>query len=946
MVGRKSETVTVTTTTKTASTQSLPTSPKTPTAAAASSTATSSTSSRSTTPTAFESLIGGGIGLSGGSPTINYQSPSSSPNISPVSIRTAGGRRFHHNNGDNNSLLGVIVDRSSFDEDDELTTFGGPNEMGGMMGDGIDSLSVGHEHPSELHMMMMDGHESLLHQHQSGGLGGGSNGLGGGGVVMRNGKVRRKLRWKPRFGGRRSSGSGGETNFSSNVSVLSAMTNRSVSTSRSTSTTRSFLSHFSRRSNTSFHTFHSTETPVATNKANRPQAPHTVMRPNYPDSFDVEKNIGSNDSMKQQSTIDNEGRQSGLARRQSGLSLEDQKLGSNIQSQVGLEQSSKVPDRLNDNNVVPISPRSPISESSPMSSSNTHEPLSSSGASSPSRPPGTDYTASSPTMTKGNTKSVDASNANTEKSAIQFPPKSRRPPLFKRRLRNRQQMVNSKESLNSSNDFAEGHNNRPPSPTDASQTSSKGSLMSQTAPTASLSASISLDREHSILPVLSGDEYEEHRRVSIHTTMQNPSSSSRSGAAVVEEEKKDGEEVGIDGLLMEEEGIEESSLSPTVADQSIQSRSAISLSSALTGMQRKFPDATTGASSSHFQNSSRATGSSFSSIAGSAPQHSSSPVGGLFSRRRAGAPLSNCSTHALLDSKKINNSPGKVAANPALPHKQYNRPVDSSIVLSGIKPSSYSSSSGDEQRRTRNSTVPADVDEGAFLEAEHNLRAIHEMAAEHLAHGEYEEAIDVFEEILRGQQERYGQDHYRVGTALHNLGIVYLRKGDYERAIEICCRAVQVRKEALVPNHPDVAVSLAQLGVAYLESDFFHQALEAFQDALHIRRNFLGPRHPKCAKILNNIGCALYSMEEYTDAKEAFSEALDIQRDTLRHLPSAEGSESNGMQSNALLLSMASTLCNIGSIHLRWGDFDHAVIALDEALLVGDKSGDCCECYF
>ena len=271
------------------------------------------------------------------------------------------------------------------------------------------------------------------------------------------------------------------------------------------------------------------------------------------------------------------------------------------------------------------------------------------------------------------------------------------------------------------------------------------------------------------------------------------------------------------------------------------------------------------------------------------------------------------------------------------PRKQYNRPIDSiNSVAHCVDDSSTSSNSKGKSGggRNKSTSVPCDLDEGAFLEAENNLRAIHDMAAEHLAHGEYEEAADVFEEILRGQQERYGQDHYRVGTALHNLGIVYLKKGDYEKSIEICQRAVAVRKDSLVPNHPDVAVSLAQLGVAHLESQNYRKALAAFQDALHIRRNFLGPRHTKCSKILNNIGCALYSIEDFVAAKRAFDEALDIQRDALRSLPSTEGAESNGMQSNNLLLSMASTLCNIGSIRLRWGEFDRAAIALDEALLV------------
>jgi hypothetical protein len=65
-------------------------------------------------------------------------------------------------------------------------------------------------------------------------------------------------------------------------------------------------------------------------------------------------------------------------------------------------------------------------------------------------------------------------------------------------------------------------------------------------------------------------------------------------------------------------------------------------------------------------------------------------------------------------------------------------------------------------------SVPVDVDDGSFVDAERHLKAIHDMAAEHLAHGEYAEALEVFEEIFRGQLERYGADHYRVGTALHH----------------------------------------------------------------------------------------------------------------------------------------------------------------------------------
>ena len=302
------------------------------------------------------------------------------------------------------------------------------------------------------------------------------------------------------------------------------------------------------------------------------------------------------------------------------------------------------------------------------------------------------------------------------------------------------------------------------------------------------------------------------------------------------------------------------------------------------------------------------------------------------------------------------------------PHKAYNRPVDTAMSTSSIgtrnnrllvsddeslstKPNNRPmtdmnitnedavpddlSQHGLQKPRSRVITGPVDVDEGAFVDAESHLNAIHEMAAEHLAHGEYAEALEVFEEILRGQRERYGEMHYRVGTALHNVGIVHLKNRDYVRAVDVYKQAVRIRKAALAPNHSDVAVSLAQLGVAFLECGHHREALIAFREAVEIRRECFGPKHPKVGKILNNIGCALYELAKLGDAKIAFEAALEIQRESLRNSPTM-GSNEEEMRamSHAVLLSVASTLCNIGSIQLRWGYFEEASIALEEALLI------------
>eukprot|EP00977_Amphora_coffeiformis_P023066 scaffold12163_cov176-Amphora_coffeaeformis.AAC.5 len=228
------------------------------------------------------------------------------------------------------------------------------------------------------------------------------------------------------------------------------------------------------------------------------------------------------------------------------------------------------------------------------------------------------------------------------------------------------------------------------------------------------------------------------------------------------------------------------------------------------------------------------------------------------------------------------------------------------------------------------SSAPVDVDDASFLDVEKNLQAIHDMGIEHLRHREYTEALEVFEEILRGQLTRYGEQHYRVGTALHNIGIVHMKQGDFDEAAHVSYEAVRIRKLTLPADHPDIAVSLSQLGVALLECRKFKKAIAHFRDALRIRRKCYGSKHLKVAKLLNNIGCALYELNELDVAKVAFEEALEIQRSTLREIPTQDLEE----PTNQILLSIASTLSNIGSIKLYWGHTGAASIDLEESLLI------------
>lgn len=176
-----------------------------------------------------------------------------------------------------------------------------------------------------------------------------------------------------------------------------------------------------------------------------------------------------------------------------------------------------------------------------------------------------------------------------------------------------------------------------------------------------------------------------------------------------------------------------------------------------------------------------------------------------------------------------------------------------------------------------------------------------------------------------------------------------MRFKNFQKAIEMSRKAVTVRRTTLGVTHLDLGISYAQLGMAHMELRQFHYANLAFQNALTIRRRNLSHRDVKISKLLNHIGCCQYELSQFVEAAKAFEESLRIQRLNVKRAtasPLEKKLNHDKIGSEQKILGIASTLCNLASIKLKWKLYDDTIAHLEEALLLqqsilGDEHKTC-----
>jgi len=145
-----------------------------------------------------------------------------------------------------------------------------------------------------------------------------------------------------------------------------------------------------------------------------------------------------------------------------------------------------------------------------------------------------------------------------------------------------------------------------------------------------------------------------------------------------------------------------------------------------------------------------------------------------------------------------------------------------------------------------------------------------------LAHtlGEYEKAVEYYEQALTIDLETHGKSHPNVAINRNNLGAAWDALGKYKKAIGYYEQALTSDLNIHGEDHPDVAIDRNNLGMAWHALGEYEKAIGYLEQALASDLKTYGEDDLQVASYRNNLGSAWYALGEYQKASVYLEKAL------------------------------------------------------------------------
>jgi tetratricopeptide (TPR) repeat protein len=152
-----------------------------------------------------------------------------------------------------------------------------------------------------------------------------------------------------------------------------------------------------------------------------------------------------------------------------------------------------------------------------------------------------------------------------------------------------------------------------------------------------------------------------------------------------------------------------------------------------------------------------------------------------------------------------------------------------------------------------------------------------------LSDGRYEEAEELFLQVMQTTKEVFGNEHPYTMASMGNLASTYRSRGRWSEAEELELQVKETMQRALDGEHPHTLLSIGNLACTYSHQGRWHEAAELEAQVMQTRKKVLGDEHPHTLLSIGNLASTNMHQGRWREAEGLQVQLIQTMQQVLSH---------------------------------------------------------------
>jgi DNA polymerase III delta prime subunit len=161
------------------------------------------------------------------------------------------------------------------------------------------------------------------------------------------------------------------------------------------------------------------------------------------------------------------------------------------------------------------------------------------------------------------------------------------------------------------------------------------------------------------------------------------------------------------------------------------------------------------------------------------------------------------------------------------------------------------------------------------------LRLASKFARTLLSDGRYEEAEELFVEVMETRKRVLGDEHPDTLTSMANLAATYRNQGRWNEAEKLEVQVMETRKRVLGDEHPDTLRSMANLASTYWNQGRWNEAEKLEVQVMETGKRVLGDEHPDTLRSMANLAATYSNQGRWNEAEKLEVQVMETTKRVL-----------------------------------------------------------------